>query len=167
MAVSRSVRWVVSCVALLGAAPAGHAIHSTVTDVEVRGAVVTLRMRVFADDLAGAVAARAGTAVAADSSVSAGALDAYVRSRVSVRGGASAEAEAELVRCGVRRVGEVYVLCYAGRLRAAGAGFEMRQGMLTEWHADQVNVVRVRWGDMRRTVVFTRSAAAVEVRGPV
>jgi hypothetical protein len=66
------------------------------------------------------VAAHAGQATPADSSVGLPALDAYVRSRVRVT--EAARESAPLTRCGVSRMGEVYVLCYrtarAGRRRA-------------------------------------------------
>lgn len=137
-----------------------HDIHSTVTELRIDDREIELHVRVFADDLAASVAAHAGFATPADSSVGLTALDAYVRSRVRVR--EAAREPAPLTRCGVSRMGEVYVLCYRTP-RAAAGPIGISQTLLTERHADQVNVVRVRWGQYKRTVVLTAKTPSVEL----
>ena len=60
-------------------------------------------------------------------------------------------------------MGEVYVLCYRTTRAAATGPIEISQTLLTERHTDQVNVVRVRWGTQKRTVVLTAKAPSAEI----
>jgi hypothetical protein len=133
-----------------------HEIHSTITEVTQNGSAVELRIRVFADDLSAAVALRAGSLMPRDSSVALPALDDYVRSAVALVDETGAVRPLE--RCGFKREGEAYLLCYrsgtAGRARA----ITVRQELLNERHRDQVNVVRVAAFGSRRTLVLTRLA---------
>ncbi|MFN0099513.1 MAG: DUF6702 family protein [Gemmatimonadaceae bacterium] len=139
-----------------------HDIHSTVSELRITDRGIELQMRVFADDLAASVAAHAGLATPADSSVGLPALDAYVRSRVRVT--EAARETVPLTRCGVSRMGDAYVLCYRTSRAAVAGPIGISQTLLTERHADQVNVVRVRWGSLKRTVVLTAKTPSTEFR---
>lgn len=141
-----------------------HDIHSTVSELRISEQGIEFQIRVFADDLSASVAAHAGQATPADSSVGLPALDAYVRARVRVT--EAARASAPLTRCGVSRMGEVYVLCYRTTRAAATGPIAISQTLLTERHADQVNVVRVRWGAQKRTVVLTAKSPSAEFSHP-
>lgn len=141
-----------------------HDIHSTVSEVRISDETIEFQIRVFADDLAASVAAHAGHVTPADSSVGLPALDAYVRSRVRVT--EASRASAPLTRCGVSRMGEVYVLCYRTARAAVSGPIAISQTLLTERHADQVNVVRVRWGAQKRTVVLTAKSPSAELAHP-
>ena len=141
-----------------------HEIHSTMTEVTQSGSAVELRIRVFADDLAAAVAVHAGLVVPRDSSVALPALDAYVRSAVSLAD--ETGATRPLDRCGVTREGEAYLLCYRSGTAGRARSLTFRQELLNERHRDQVNVVRVEAFGRRRTLVLTRLAPSAAVWEP-
>lgn len=141
-----------------------HEIHSTMTEMRVNGSAVELRIRVFADDLSAAVALHARAAVPADSSVALPALDAYVRSSVSLVD--EHGAVRPLDRCGITRMREAYLLCYRSATAGQARSLVVRQTLLNERHRDQVNVVRVEAFGRRRTLVLTRSAPSAPAWAP-
>lgn len=61
-------------------------------------------------------------------------------------------------------MGDAYVLCYRTSRAAVAGPIGISQTLLTERHADQVNVVRVRWGSLKRTVVLTAKTPSTEFR---
>jgi hypothetical protein len=134
-----------------------HPIHTTLTVVtfDPRSGQFTLSIRAFADDFSAAVARAAGRTAPRDSSLVALEAERYVRERVTVAG-------AELVPCGIERRGESYVLCFRASVADPGAA-TMKNTLLTELHADQVNVVQVAHRDTRRTHVFTAKTAALKL----
>ena len=138
----------------LPAAASAHPIHTTLTVVtfDARTRELVLSIRAFADDFSAAVARAAGRAAPRDSSLIARQAERYVRERVTVTG-------AELVSCGLQRLGESYVLCFRAAV-ADPASATMTNTLLTELHADQVNVVQVAHRNARRTHVFTAKSAA-------
>jgi hypothetical protein len=144
-------------VAALAVAPM-HAIHSTYTHATFDRASLTLEIRAFADDFSAAVARFAGRTVPRDSSAPAGDVARYVASRFTV---ASAEGgPLALVPCGFRRERDASVLCFRATLPMHATVVRVRNLMLTELHADQVNVVRVSGGAEQRTMLFTASSGA-------
>ncbi len=140
-----------------------HEIHSTHTTVQVERGELLMRIRTFADDFSASVARFAGRDAPADSSVRADEAEDYVRARLQVtdaRGG-----RVTLQRCGIERRTDVYELCFRAST-APGAGLgEFRNLLLTELHADQVNIVQFSWNSGRRTELFTRASAAVRIPG--
>ena len=159
-ALARAPRWArgaVSCLALLLAAarPAFvHPLHTTLAELSYDPAarVLSVSLRVFADDFAAAVTgrtgARAGGAMPPDS-----AMFRYVSERFGVAApGAGAVA---LRWCGVRRAGDVLVLCLRATAVRPLAGAHVRSALLNEVFADQVNLVQASYGGRRQMLLFT------------
>jgi hypothetical protein len=133
---------------------AAHPLHTTMAEVTIDRAHNTLRVvvRVFADDF--------GTAL--DAAGKTGSWDEraarYLGRAVSIVD--EARRPLAMRDCGTRRQGDLLWLCAEG---AAPAGFasqlSLRDRMLCELFADQVNVVRVTDGAKTRTMLFTRGDA--------
>lgn len=135
-----------------------HAIHTTMTVLTASPGGVTLNIRTFADDFAAVVARYAGKPLPTDSSAALPDLQRYVRAHFAIRDGAGRMVTLE--SCGVRRAGELYWLCFRAPLAASAVrGTYIRNQMLTELHADQVNIVQVDGHGARRTVLFTKTSA--------
>jgi hypothetical protein len=135
-----------------------HPVHTTLTVItaDAAGRVLTLNIRAFVDDFSASVARFAGRTPPADSSVLADEAVRYVRAHFAVSGPAG-EAVA-LESCGVTRARDVYWLCFRVRLPAGLRGTRVRNQMLTELHADQVNIVQLENGGVRRSFLFTRGS---------
>ena len=131
-----------------------HPLHTTLAELAYDPAtrVLTVSLRVFTDDFTNAVARRAGArtvgALPPDS-----AMFRYVAERFAVA--APGAGPVALRWCGVRRSGEVLLLC----LRATGvpalAGGRVRSALLNESFADQVNLVQATDGGRRQMLLFT------------
>ncbi|HEY6158038.1 MAG TPA: DUF6702 family protein [Gemmatimonadales bacterium] len=133
--------------ALLGvlAALAAHPLHTTLTQIELRGAdgSVQLTVRAFSDDLRAALGG----------DVSDSAASRYVRSTVTL-----ADRTGRAVRlawCGLRRSDGVVWLCLRGTAPAAG-GLRVRVAVLFELYADQINIVQTNREGRRAALLFTR-----------
>lgn len=137
---------------------AAHPIHTTLTVITVgdQGRSITVKIRAFADDFSASVARFAGRTPPADSSVSAEEVARYVRNRFSVSGVTGGEVALE--PCGVTRSREVYFLCFRVKLASGGPGTRIRNQLLTELHADQVNIVQLENGAQRKSYLFTRGS---------
>jgi hypothetical protein len=134
-----------------------HAIHTTLTVLTATPTGVTLNIRAFADDFSATVASFAGHKPPADSSAPAHEVVRYVRAQFAMRD-AQGRAVA-LESCGIRRAAELYWLCFRAALPSGSAGVVVRNQMLTELHADQVNIVQVDDKGTRRTLLFTKTSA--------
>lgn len=135
-----------------------HPIHTTMSTITVENGAVTLRVRAFADDLSASVATFARKPVPADSSMVAADVDRYAKHAVRVT---DAKGRALTVSsCGVTREREVYWLCLRVNGATALNGLKMSNTMLVERHDDQVNIVLVKAGTVRRTLLFTKGADA-------
>lgn len=122
--------------ALLAMVLAAHPLHSTHTEVrEAAGGRLTVTVRAFTEDLRAAVVRQQGGL--GDSS-----LARYARSRIDVReaGGTGIP----WTWAGVRVDGEMTFLTLTGEARRGLSGATVRQEMLMELFADQVNVVQIR-----------------------
>ena len=139
---------------LLPATARAHAIHTTLTEITADDRGVTLRIRTFADDFSASVAKFAGRRPPADSSAAESDVLRYVRARFSAAVGG---APVVLQPCGMRRAAELYWLCFRIE-RPARAALQVRNLMLTELHADQVNIVQLRGGATPRTMLFTAAS---------
>jgi hypothetical protein len=157
------IRCMALAVALLAAGARGaraHPIHTTMTvmTVDAPANTVAISIRVFADDFAIAVARAAGRVPPRDSSATAGDIDAYVLARLSLDG-------VRLERCGITRTADAYLLCYRAPLPLNAAALRLTNRLLTELHEDQVNIVQVHAGVVRRTHLFTRASSPIAVFG--
>jgi hypothetical protein len=115
---------------------------------------VTVRLRVFAEDFGASVARRTGVAPAADGMPPAAAALAYLSGAfvLTVPGGHPLT----LAWCGARRTGEVAFICVRATAPAPLRGARLRNAVLFDAFADQVNIVRVPSGTRTHTVLFTR-----------
>src|ERR1041385_6236469 len=123
--------------ALLGvlAALAAHPLHTTLTQIELRGddGSVQLTVRAFSDDLRAALGG----------DVSDSAASRYVRSAVT------------LAWCGLQRSDGVVWLCLRGTAPVAGR-LRVRVAVLFELYADQINIVQTNREGRRAALLFTR-----------
>ncbi len=159
-------RWgvVAASMAMLVASPRlahAHAIHTTMTVVTADAGGVTLRIRSFADDFSGAVARYAGRSAPRDSSVLEAEVLRYVRAQFTAA--SSSGTALQLSSCGITRAKELYWVCVRIDGARSLAGLLLRNRMLTEWHADQVNIVQVEGPKSRRTMLFTKNSAPAAI----
>lgn len=141
------------CLAVTPLAADAHAIHTTLTVITASPTGATLMVRVFADDFSAAVARHAGTIVPRDSSVTQPGVARYMSAHLAV----SARGAAQAVEfCGTRREAEVYWVCL--RIPSVFSGAVLiRNTMLTEVHADQINIVQIQQPASRRTALLTKA----------
>lgn len=121
-----------------------HTSHTTIT-VESSGRF-TVAIRVFTDDLHFATTRHGGAFH--DSTVA-----AYVRSTVLLT--ASDGRNVPLSWDGTTPDGDVTRIALHGVLPGGAANAMIRQTMQTEMYSDQVNVVQIREGDRRLSLLFT------------
>lgn len=144
------------------ASPArAHAIHTTHTTVTADAQGYTLTVRAFADDLSASVARFSRRMPPADSSVRVPELVSYAAARLTPT---SADGRPLAMQsCGVKRMQDAYVLCF--RIATTPGTVPLRLGnqMLSELHADQVNIVQCDVAGSRRTNLFTRGRAATAI----
>jgi hypothetical protein len=133
---------------------AAHPLHTTMAEVTIDRARNTLRVvvRVFADDF--------GTAL--DAGGNTGSWDEraakYLVRAVSIVD--EARRPLAMRDCGTRRQGDLLWLCAEATVLAVPASrLSLRDRMLCELFADQVNVVRVTDGAQTRTMLFTHGDA--------
>jgi len=142
-------------VLLVPAARAGfaHPLHTTLTQLSYDAStrVLNVSVRVFADDFSAAVMprGRAGDDVIPPDS----AVLRYLSGRFALqRAGGGA---IPLRWCGLRRDGEALFLCLRAIAQPSPAGARLRNALLSEVFADQVNIVRASYGGAQRTLLFT------------
>lgn len=140
-----------------------HPIHTTLTKVSVSDRSVTLNVRAFADDFSAMVARFSGRTPPADSSAPAADVLRYVQGHFSVTD-ASGKAMV-LESCGIQRIKELYLLCFKAATPNGSKGVRVLNQMLTELHADQVNIVQLEPPAVRRTMLFTKGSTAVAIGG--
>ncbi|MEO7996623.1 MAG: DUF6702 family protein [Gemmatimonadaceae bacterium] len=134
-----------------------HPIHTTLTKVSVEAHAVTFNVRAFADDFSATVAKFSGRKPPVDSSALAADVLRYVQSFFTVT---NAEGKPVVLEsCGIKRVNELYWMCFKVSLPAGNKGVRVRNQMLTEFHADQVNIVQFEAPAARRTMLFTKGSA--------
>jgi hypothetical protein len=130
-----------------------HPLHTTLTELSYDPStrVLNVTMRVFTDDFSAAVLprGRGGADVVPPDS----AMLRYVTERFAVA--PPGTRPAALRWCGVRRDGEVLFLCLRATDQGSPAGGRMRNALLSEVFADQVNIVQASYGGGRRTLLFT------------
>ena len=159
--VARRTRALVVAAALLlaAAAPGGalaHPLHTTLTELTYDPAAraVRLSVRVFADDFSASVIH--GRAAAPDAPIVVPPDSAMVRYLVGKLVLADRSGRLIPLRwCGTRRAAEVLFLCLRAPVASPPRGARLRNAVLTELFADQVNVVRAAVGGAAQTLLFT------------
>jgi hypothetical protein len=134
-----------------------HDIHTTLATITTTAGGTQVVIRSFADDFSATVARFRGRPAPADSSVSEHDAEAY--SRATLRVVNAAGAVVLPTSCGLRRERDVYLLCLRLPQSADIRGWRVQSSMLTELHADQVNIVQVVRDGRRRTVLCTKGSA--------
>ena len=134
-----------------------HAIHTTVTQLTADGTGVTVMIRAFADDLSATVARHAGRPAPTDFSVREPELLTYVRAQFMISD--ATRGIVQLQSCGIRRADDMYWVCFRAPLARGLAGLAVRNQMLTETHADQINIVQVDDRGSKRTMLFRKGSA--------
>jgi len=149
--------------------PPAHDLHVSYGSAVVEGAVLTIRVRFFKNDLQDALARQAGRAaftLRAEPEVEAAFL-AYFRARFSIQAGGRA-LEPVLVGSGEDELDREPVWWYAIRFEAPAplASFRVRNTLLGEIFDDQTNIVKfVRLPDERqKTYSFGKGEESFEVR---
>jgi len=156
---SRGARWsrhaalVVVGLASLGAQSAGvHPLHTTFTELSTDPSThaVSVLVKVFAGDFASAVSR--GSAGSPDRMPPDSAMIRYVLERFEIT--ANGVGRVALRWCGSRRDQDVLFLCFhAGAASLSRA--RLRNALLNDIFADEVNIVRVNIDDRRETLLFT------------
>jgi hypothetical protein len=131
-----------------------HPLHTTLAELSYDPAarVLNVSLRVFADDFAAAVARRTGVRAVGATPPDA-AMFRYVAERFAVATPGAAPVAWRW--CGVRREGDVLLLCLRATDVRPLAGARVRSALLTEVFADQVNLVQANYGGRRRMILFT------------
>ena len=134
-----------------------HPLHTTLAELhyDERGRVVTITVRLFAADLAGALRRRGKTSLP-DSPAGAAATLAYLNETfiLSSREGRPLPLRLE----GIRRTGDLLWVTVSATSMSGLAGLTLRNSVLMDVFSDQVNIVQVADGAARRSLLFTPGA---------
>ena len=131
-----------------------HPIHTTLAELryDARAAEVQVSLRVFADDLAGAVrgwaARRPRVAASFDDAAFGYISGAFVLVAPDGR-------RVPLVWCGRRSVGEVLWLCLRAPMAGGLAGAGLHDRLFTDRFEDQINIVQATYAGRRVSLLFT------------
>jgi hypothetical protein len=131
-----------------------HPIHTTLAELsyDASAAEVRISLRVFADDLAGAVSGWAARRPKVGASID-DATTAYVSGAfvLVARDGR----QVPLAGCGSRSTGDVLWLCLRAPLAGGLAGVRLRDRLLTDHFEDQINIVQATYDGRRVSLLFT------------
>lgn len=130
-------RWLLAGLLGFSAPVRAHPAHTSSAELIQQDDSVRVAIRVFADDIA-----------------EAGALLPYLAEHFGLEDGRGRPVV--LRYDGPTREGDVLVIRMRGRIPAGLAGARLRNGILTDRFADQVNVVRAAYGSRTATLIFTR-----------
>lgn len=131
-----------------------HPLHTSVAELRLApDGTLTLKVRAFSDDFSAAVSRATRSPVMSDYRVADEAVLRYVARTLTVEVQGRAIA---LVLSSQRRDGDVTWL----ELRAVGVtslkGAKVRNALLMEMHADQVNIVKAQYDGRSFTTLFSR-----------
>jgi len=133
-----------------------HPLHTSITEIVADpGGQVRVSIRVYADDLRGAVTD--GATLPPDS-----AFSRYVRSRFALRD--RADRPVLLRWSGLDRREDAVVIQLEGALPGGLPGARVANVLLTERFHDQVNVVQASWPGGSATLLFTPGDGGKAVR---
>ena len=161
-AVSGVVRRTAALMLLASSVADAHAIHTTVTQMTVDGRGLTVMIRAFADDLSSSVASHAGHPAPADHSVPESDALRYIQAQFVI--GMADRRLVTFESCGLRRAEDMYWLCVRAPSVQGLAGGAIKNQMLTELHADQINIVQVDDRGVRQTLLFRKGSAPSPIR---
>jgi hypothetical protein len=135
-----------------------HPLHTTLAELsyDPSARVLNVSLRVFADDFTAAVTRRPGARTEARtvaSTLTDSAMFRYVAERFAIA--APGAGPLALRWCGVRRSGDVLLLCLRATAVPALAGARVRSALLNESFADQVNLVQATYDGRRQMLLFT------------
>jgi hypothetical protein len=147
---------VASMLAVASSTANAHPIHTTLTKVTIEQHAITFNVRAFADDFSATIARFAGRKPPVDSSAPAADVQSYLQAHFAVMNAAGKPMTLE--SCGTKRANELYWLCFRISLPGGSKGISVRNQMLTELHADQVNIVQLEPPASRRTMLFTKGS---------
>ena len=155
-------------VALFGAAPPAraHKFYTSLAQVEYNAetGTVEVALRVFADDLELALTRRAGRQVRLERTKDRDRLVVeYVREKFELKNRAGQTKELRLVGVEVER--EVAWLYFEAEMPEGLAGARLRDQVLFELFAKQVNVVDFKWTGGKSDLVFVRGDGERAVPG--
>ena len=131
-----------------------HPMHTALTELSYRtdSHTVEIRLRVFADDLAGSVPGLT------DPEPPDSALSRYVRGTFAL---ADATGRPVPLRWeGAQRSGDLVLLQLGATLGGGLAGARVLAALLWERFPDQINIVRASYGGQTTTLLFTRGEGA-------
>ncbi|MEP6834868.1 MAG: DUF6702 family protein [Gemmatimonas sp.] len=149
--------------AAAGTVANAHPIHTTLTKVTIEERSFTFNVRAFADDFSTTVARFAGRTPPADSSAPLADVLRYAQQYFTVVDASGKPVMLE--SCGVKRTNELYWLCFKVTMVGGTKGARLRNQMLTELHADQVNIVQLEPPSARRTMLFTKGSLPASISG--
>ena len=132
-----------------------HPLHTTLSEVTVDGTRHTVRavVRVFVDDLTAGLSHHQPRPVLPSGAIEPQAT-AYVAAALTLLDrGTTAVA---LRSCGVRRNQELLWVCLEGSILGDARDLALRNAVLCDVFADQVNIVQVEDGANKRSVLFSR-----------
>lgn len=154
--VTRSLVSILAATALLGSAPApapraAHPLHTSLTEIThgSPSGTITVRVRMFAQDVDSALSVGRQRTIAPD-----GHVLGYVNRHVALsdaRGNAVA-----LVSCGITREGEALFTCLRGAPGSLPSTLTLRNDLLFDLFDDQINIVQVVSAGSKRSLLFTR-----------
>jgi hypothetical protein len=146
----------VALLALSTTAAGPHVLHTSLAQLTYDPArrELTVSLRVFTDDFTATVAQLSRTAIKPGTAASDSVMARYAATRFAL-----AEASGRPVRlawCGVRATADVLLICLRGPTSVAPSGATLRNAILMERFADQVNIVQSTTAGGRHTTLFTR-----------
>ena len=128
-----------------------HPMHTTLTEVTVTPSrTIRATVRVFADDLAAGMGKTRSVAVDGD-------VATYVAKGLALY---DADRPLALRPCGVKRQSDILWVCLETALAGGLDRVSLRNSLLGETFKDQINIVQVASGGVKRSLVFTRDDGA-------
>jgi hypothetical protein len=129
--------WLLTALTALLLPPAGHPSHTSSAEMVQGGDSIRVAIRVFADDIAAV-----------------GPVRHYIEARFGIVDRKGNAVSLEWV--GAERAGDVLIIRLRGHLPAGLSRAKVRNGILTDRFADQVNVVRAAYQRGAATLIFSR-----------
>lgn len=131
------VGWRLALVLGISAGLPAHPTHTSAAELVLQADSVSVVIRAFADDIA-----------------SAGEVAPYLEERFALEDRRGRRVPLRCER--PTREGDIMVIRLGGRVPGGLGGVRVRNGILTERFADQVNVVRAVYAGRTATLIFTR-----------
>ncbi len=132
-----------------------HPLHTSYAELSYAKETgnITVSVRVFTDDFTSHIAGPVGM-VGSQGGTPERRAAAYIARNLSIADGRGAPIP--LRWCGWKRAGEMTAICLAGVAPARPANLRIRNTILMDMFADQLNILRSTRGTAKKTVLFTR-----------